>query len=115
FGPIDILVNNASVFPPAPFLEVDLTLWEDTMAVNLRAPFFLTQIFGRAMKERGGGVIVNLADLAGLQPWSAYAAHAISKAGLIHLTRVAARALAPEVRVSAIAPGTILPPDTLDP
>lgn len=114
FGPVDILVNNASVFPSAPLLDVDPDLWEETIAVNLRAPFFLTRGFGRAMKERGGGVIVNMADLAGLQSWSGYAAHAISKAGLVHLTRIAARALAPEVRVVAIAPGTILPPEELD-
>src|SRR5690606_32475671 len=62
---------------------------------------------------RGAGVVVNLADLAGLQAWSGYAAHAVSKAALVHLTRVAARALAPEVRVVAIAPGTVLPPEEL--
>jgi NAD(P)-dependent dehydrogenase (short-subunit alcohol dehydrogenase family) len=79
--------------------------------VNLRAPFFLTQRLGAAMQGRGGGVIVNLADLAGLQTWRGYAAHGISKAALVHLTRVAARALAPHVRVVAIAPGTVLPPE----
>jgi NAD(P)-dependent dehydrogenase (short-subunit alcohol dehydrogenase family) len=114
FGPIDILVNNASIFPEARFADVDPGLWDDTIAINLRAPFFLTQILGGRMKESGGGVIVNMADLAGLQPWNAYAAHAISKAGLVHLTKIAARALAPEVRVVAIAPGTILPPENLD-
>lgn len=114
FGPVDLLVNNASIFPEASFLEVDVDLWEETIAVNLRAPFFLTQIVGGQMKARGGGVVVNMADLAGLQVWDAHAAHSISKAGLVHLTRVAARALAPEVRVVAIAPGTILPPEHLD-
>lgn len=111
FGGIDILVNNASGFPAERLEEVDEALWDRTMAVNLKAPFFLTQRIGGAMKRRGSGVIVNLADLAGLQPWTAYAAHSISKAGLVHLTRVAARALAPEVRVVGIAPGSVLPPD----
>lgn len=111
FGRVDILVNNAAGFPPERLDEVDEALWDRTMAVNLKAPFFLTQRIGGAMKERGHGVIVNLADLAGLQTWSAYAAHSISKAGLVHLTRVAARALAPEVRVVGIAPGTVLPPE----
>ncbi|MEX2584579.1 MAG: SDR family oxidoreductase [Gemmatimonadota bacterium] len=113
FGPIDILVNNASVFPGDPLADVEPALWDETMAVNLRAPFFLTQGIGGRMKTRGYGVIVNMADLAGMQAWNGYAAHAISKAGLVHLTRVAARALAPEVRVVGIAPGTILPPEDL--
>jgi pteridine reductase len=113
FGGVDILVNNASVFPEQGLEEVDHDLWESTLAVNLRAPFFLTQRLGIAMRQRGAGVVVNLADLAGIQAWNGYAAHAISKAGVIHLTRVAARALAPEVRVVAIAPGTVLPPSDL--
>src|SRR5690606_37550169 len=110
FGGVDILVNNASIFPEAPLAEVDEALWERTLAINLKAPFFLTQRLGAAMKARGRGVIVNLGDLAGLQSWQGYAAHSVSKAGILHLTRVAARALAPEVRVNAIAPGTVLPP-----
>lgn len=113
FGGLDILVNSASIFPPEPLGAVDRELWERTLAVNLSAPFFLTQRIGAAMKARGEGVIVNMADLAGLQSWDGYAAHSISKAGLVQLTKVSARALAPEVRVSAIAPGTVLPPDDL--
>jgi NAD(P)-dependent dehydrogenase (short-subunit alcohol dehydrogenase family) len=110
FGPLDILVNNASIFPAEAFPDVDLAVWESTFAINLRAPFFLTQRIGLGMKERGRGVVINLADLAGIQAWRGYSAHSISKAGLIHLTRIAARALAPEVRVAAIAPGAVLPP-----
>ncbi|HUE97226.1 MAG TPA: SDR family oxidoreductase, partial [Longimicrobiaceae bacterium] len=68
---------------------------------------------GAGMKERGHGVVINIADLAGIQSWKGYAAHGVSKAGLIHLTKIAARALAPEVRVAAIAPGTVLPPEDL--
>src|SRR5436190_1636511 len=59
------------------------------------------------------GVVINLCDLAGLQSWSGYAAHGISKAALVHLTKVAARALAPEVRVAGIAPGSVLPPESM--
>lgn len=113
FGGVDVLVNNASVFPEAGLSEVDEAIWDHTLAVNLKAPFFLTQRLGARMRERGEGVIVNLADLAGIQSWAGYAAHGVSKAGLVHLTRVAARALAPEVRVVAIAPGTVLPPEGL--
>lgn len=110
-GGLDLLVNNASIFPDAALGGVDEALWDRTIAINLKAPFFLTQRIGAAMKGRGRGVIVNLGDLAGMQSWSGYAAHSVSKAGVLHLTRVAARALAPEVRVNAIAPGTVLPPD----
>ncbi len=112
-GGIDVLVNNAAVFPPEGMEETGEALWDRTMAVNLRAPFFLTQALAPGMRARGGGVVVNLADLAGLQAWSGYAAHGVSKAGLVHLTKVAARALAPEVRVAAIAPGTVLPPEEM--
>jgi pteridine reductase len=111
FGGVDVLVNNASIFPEEGLDEVDEELWDRTMAVNLKAPFFLTQRLGEEMRRRGEGVVVNLGDLAGLQSWPGYAAHAVSKAGLIHLTRVAARALAPEVRVVCVAPGTVLPPE----
>jgi pteridine reductase len=113
FGRVDVLVNNASVFPAQRLEDTDPALWERVMAVNLRAPFFLTQRLAAGMRERGEGVVVNLADLAGLQPWAAYAAHSVSKAALVQLTRVAARSLAPEVRVVAIAPGTVLPPEDL--
>jgi NAD(P)-dependent dehydrogenase (short-subunit alcohol dehydrogenase family) len=111
FGGVDVLVNNASVFPDAGLQDTTPELWDHTLAVNLRAPFFLTQRLGGVMRLRGRGVIVNMADLAGLQVWRGYSAHAISKAGLVHLTKVAARELAPEVRVIAIAPGTVLPPE----
>jgi pteridine reductase len=112
FGGIDLLVNNASVFPPERLEETGEALWDHTMAVNLKAPFFLIRHLSPTLRERKG-VVVNLADLAGMQAWAAYAAHAVSKAGLIHLTKVAARNLAPDVRVNAIAPGAVLPPESM--
>jgi len=112
FGGIDLLVNNASVFPSERLEQTSEELWDHTLAVNLKAPFFLIRHLAPTLRERQGTVI-NLADLAGMQAWAAYAAHAVSKAGLIHLTRVAARNLAPDVRVNAIAPGTVLPPEHL--
>jgi pteridine reductase len=111
FGGVDVLVNNASVFPEERLADVSEELWDSTMAVNLKAPFFLTKLLGARMRDRGAGLIVNLVDLAGIQAWGGYAAHGISKAGLVHLTKVAARSLAPEVRVVGIAPGTVLPPE----
>ncbi|WP_420129290.1 SDR family oxidoreductase [Longimicrobium sp.] len=112
FGGIDVLVNNASVFPAEGLEETDEALWDHTIAVNLRAPFFLIRHLAATLRERRGAV-VNMADLAGIQTWAAYAAHGISKAGVIHLTRVAARSLAPEVRVNGIAPGAVLPPESM--
>ncbi|HEX6370361.1 MAG TPA: SDR family oxidoreductase [Longimicrobium sp.] len=112
FGGIDLLVNNASVFPAEGLEDTDEALWDHTIAVNLKAPFFLIRHLAATLRERRG-VVVNMADLAGIQPWAAYAAHGISKAGVVHLTRVAARSLAPEVRVNGIAPGTVLPPESM--
>ena len=114
FGGIDVLVNNASVFPAERLEETDEALWDHTLAVNLRAPFFLIRHLAPVLRERRG-VVVNLCDLAGIQAWGAYAAHGISKAGMVHLTKVAARSLAPEVRVNGIAPGAVLPPESMGP
>jgi pteridine reductase len=112
FGRIDVLVNNASVFPAERLEETDAGLWDHTLAVNLRAPFLLIRHLAAELR-RTRGVVVNMADLAGLQPWAAYAAHSVAKAGLVQLTRVAARSLAPDVRVVGIAPGTVLPPEDM--
>src|SRR3982751_4812051 len=112
FGGLDVLLNNASVFPPERLEETDEALWEHTLAVNLRAPFFLIKHLAATLRERRG-VVVNMCDLAGIQVWGGYAAHSISKAALAHLTRVAARSLAPEVRVVGIAPGAVLPPESM--
>jgi pteridine reductase len=112
FGGIDVLVNSASVFPAEGLEETDEDLWDHTIAVNLRAPFFLIRHLAPTLRERKG-VVINMEDLAGIQTWGGYAAHGISKAGIIHLTRVAARSLAPDVRVNGIAPGTVLPPESM--
>lgn len=112
FGRLDVLVNNASVFPPETLEETGEALFDHTIAVNLRAPFFLVRHLAGELRARRG-CVVNLGDLAGVQAWEGYAAHGVSKAALLHLTRVAARALAPEARVNAIAPGTVLPPESL--
>lgn len=111
FGRLDILVNNASTFETTPLLAISEEAWDRVMAVNLKGPFLLAQAAEPFLRAEGHGVIVNLADLAGLQPWPAYGHHGVSKAGLLHLTRVLARAFAPEIRVNAIAPGTVLPPE----
>ena len=109
-GRLDIVVNNASLFESARFEDVTVEGWDRVMAVNLRAPFLLLQATAPLLRA-SKGVAVNIADLAGVQVWPAFPHHGISKAGLIHLTRVAARALAPDARVNCIVPGTVLPPE----
>src|SRR3712207_4621062 len=87
--------------------------YDAVLDLNLRAVFFCTQGAAPALRAAGGKV-VNLADLAGLQPWPGFAAHSVSKAGVLMLTKVLARSLAPEVTVNAIAPGTVLVPESYD-
>ena len=110
FGSIDVLVNSAAVMQRTPFGEVTLAEWDAMFALNLRAPFFLSQAAAAAMGDRGG-VIVNISDLAAFETWPAFIPHGITKAGVVQMTRALARALAPRVRVNAIAPGAVLLPD----
>jgi pteridine reductase len=115
FGRLDVLVNSAASFQKRPFEEISLDDWERVLAINLRAPFLCSQHAAHLMRSaerpaNESALIVNIADLSGIYPWRGYAHHGISKAGLIHLTKVAARELAPDVRVNAIVPGLILPP-----
>lgn len=110
-GPVDILVNSAAVFRRTPLPEATLEDWDEHLEVNLRGPWLFARALGPAMKERGGGTIVNLVDIAGDRPYVAYLPYSVSKAGLAALTRGLARALAPEVRVNAVAIGTVLWPE----
>lgn len=110
FGRLDLLVNSAASFRTMPLLEVNAEEWDTVMAVNLRAPHLVVRALAGLLRESRGSVI-NITDLSAFQAWSQYPHHAVSKAGLAHLTRIQARTLAPEVRVNAIAPGAVLPPD----
>ncbi len=109
-GPVDVLVNNASLYERAAFDELDLGVWERHLAVNLTAPYLLALHLGRAMRGRGAGKIVNIGDAAGDRPYRGYLPYAVSKAGIAGLTRALARELAPGVQVNCVAPGPILPP-----
>lgn len=113
-GGVAILINSAASMEPADVLTVSRAAWQQVLDLNLNAPFFLAQRAAPNMRAGGGGAIVNIADLAGLQPWARYPAHSVSKAGLIMATRVLAKALAPDIRVNAIAPGPVLKPDGWD-
>jgi pteridine reductase len=109
-GRLDVLVNNAALFESESFLDVSVEAWDRVMAVNTRAPFLLLQATAPHLAA-SKGVAVNIADVSGLRPWPAFPHHSVSKAALVHLTKVAARALAPDVRVNCIVPGTVLPPE----
>ena len=113
YGRLDLLVNNASVFRPLPLLQVDDEEWDRVMDVNVRAPFLVVRA-AADMLEASGGSVVNILDLSAFRPFAGYPHHSVSKAALLQLTRVMARALAPGVRVNAIAPGTVLPQEDAD-
>ena len=109
-GGIGLLVNNASNYFRVPFDQLTESVWDSSLDVNLKAPFLLAWHLGRAMRECGEGCIVNLADWAGERPYNDYLPYCVSKAGIICLTKALAKALAPAVRVNAVAPGPVMPP-----
>ena len=110
FGRLDILVNDAAYNIAIPFSDLDsltLDVWEKIMAVNLTGPMRLMKAVAPVMKAQGHGRIVNIASIAGLGPSGSSIAYAVSKAGLIHLTRCMAVAMAPETLVNCVAPGLL--------
>jgi NAD(P)-dependent dehydrogenase (short-subunit alcohol dehydrogenase family) len=114
FGGVDVLVNSAAIMERGDVLTLTPEDWQRTLSLNLTAPFFCAQRAARSMLARGGGVIVNIADLSALEPWAKYPAHSVSKAGLVMLTQVLAKALAPRIRVNAVAPGPVVKPPAWD-
>lgn len=110
FDGLDVLVNSAAVLERIDLLAASEQDWQANVGLNLKGAFFCLQHAARRMNERGGGSIVNISDTAGLQPWARFPLHSISKAGLEMLTRVAALALAPAIRVNAVVPGPTLKP-----
>lgn len=114
FGPLDALVNNASLFLKTPFGTVCEEDWDRLLDANLKGPFFLTQAVGERMLRAGtSGKVVNIADWAGERPYSQYVPYCISKAGLIAMTKGLAKTLAPQIAVMAVAPGPVLWPEDL--
>jgi len=110
FGRIDILINDAAYNKSIPFSDLDglsQEVWDTIMAVNLTGPMRLSKAVAPLMKAQGRGRIVNIASVAGLAPTGSSIAYAVSKAGLIHLTRCLAVALAPETLVNCVAPGLL--------
>jgi 3-oxoacyl-[acyl-carrier protein] reductase len=110
FGRLDILINDAAYNKSIPFPDLDSltqTEWDKIIAVNLTGPMRLTKAVAPVMKAQGSGRIVNIASVAGLTPTGSSIAYAVAKAGLIHLTRCMAVALAPETLVNCVAPGLL--------
>jgi pteridine reductase len=110
FGRLDVLVNSAAVMHRLSLEETSPEQWDAIHALNLRAVFFCTQGAAPALRA-GKGKVVNLADLAGLEPWPGFVAHSVTKAGVVMLTKILALSLAPDVTVNAIAPGAVLVPE----
>ncbi len=110
FGRLDILVNDAAYNKSIPFADLDdLTQqeWDKILAVNLTGPMRLTKAVAPIMKAQGQGRVVNISSVAGLTPTGSSIAYAVAKAGLIHLTRCMAVAMAPETLVNCVAPGLL--------
>ena len=105
-GAIDILVNNAANYETVEFEKITVAQWDAIFASNTRGPFLVTREALKHLRARKGKVI-NMGSLGGLIPWATHAHYCSSKAALHMLTKVMAKALAPEIAVNAVAPGMI--------
>jgi pteridine reductase len=112
-GTLDVLVNSAAMMLRTPVGEVTQRDWDAMHALNVRAPFFLSQRAAPALRL-AKGCIVNIADMAAFETWSGYIPHGMTKAEVVQMTRALAHALAPDVRVNAIAPGVVMLPVGFD-
>lgn len=106
---LHVLVNSAAFLPEGNVDVLSIENWDTSFDLNLRAPFLLAQSISKKMSE--GALIVNITDVGAQKAWSRYPSYTVSKAALESLTRILARALAPKIRVNAIAPGFVLPSD----
>jgi len=107
---LDVVVNNASVFYPTPIFSTTEKEWDELMLSNLKAPFFICQAAAEQLREQRG-CIINILDIHHDRPLKNHAVYCIAKAGLAMLTKSLARELGPDVRVNAVAPGSILWPE----
>jgi NAD(P)-dependent dehydrogenase (short-subunit alcohol dehydrogenase family) len=106
---LEVLINSAAVMNRANILAVKTSEFDETISVNLRAPLICSQEAAKRMKE--GGAIINISDIGAGKTWMNFPVYSISKSALEVLTKLMAKALAPEIRVNAIAPGLVFPPD----
>ncbi len=108
FKRIDLLINNSGVIKKIEYEKITPKLFDDTIAVNLTAPLFVTQYAEKYLRKSKNPLIINMASLGGLQNWTGLMPYSISKTAMIKLTYLLAKKLAPAIRVNAIAPGTII-------
>jgi len=109
-GGLDVLVNNVGVFRRIPLEDLTDEALDEAFAVNVKAAVMASRAAAPHMRQRGGGAIVNVASLGGIRPWRAYLPYCTTKAALLMATQCLALALAPEIRVNAVAPGILDPP-----
>jgi len=110
WGGVDVIVNNASAFYATAMGEVTDSQWDDLLGSNLKSPFFLIQALTPILQSRNG-CVVNIVDIHAERGLEGYPVYSIAKAGLVALTKILAKELAPQIRVNAVAPGAILWPD----
>ena len=116
FGGVDVIVNSASFFGKTPFPSDDPAVrdtWQQVTRILVDGPYAVCNALAPSISRRGGGAIINIVDLATFEPWRNFAAHGVGKAALLALTRQMALELAPAIRVNAVAPGNVLPPEGL--
>jgi pteridine reductase len=106
---LDVLVNSAAFMPSGNVNALSIENWDTALDLNLRAPFLIAQEASKKMTE--GSSIINISDVGSQKAWSRYPSYTVSKAALESLTKILARALAPKIRVNAIAPGFVLQSD----
>ena len=107
-GGLDLLVNAAGEgFEPRPFADVSEADWDVAFGATAKGSFFVTQAAAPFLRRSEAGLVVMIEDVAAYQPWPSFAAHCAAKAAQAMLTKVFARALAPEIRVCGVAPGTV--------
>jgi pteridine reductase len=113
FGRLDHLVASAAIFERVELADVDAAQWDRTMAINVRAPFLLAQRAAPALRAARGSIVIVTCTSA-TAPYRGFAPYVVSKGAAHQLMRTLALELAPEVRVNAVAPGTVLPPEHMD-
>jgi len=113
FGGVDLLVNNAGAFETAALEEISVEQWDAMFETNTRGPFLMAQAAHRYLKEARGRII-NVGSLGGMHPWATHGHYCTSKAALHMLTKVMAKAWAPEISVNCVAPGMIVNGETVE-
>jgi len=113
-GTVDILINNASIYYPTELFKTEAADLDRFYTIHVKAPFILSKILGERMYKQKYGRIINIADYSGLIPYKNFTAYAVSKGGMLTLTKALAKELAPYVLVNAILPGPIIPAEGIE-